>query len=97
MYNNVQQAVKSNQSRIKVGSVYTTNKPLQSSFGSVLRPPFLGGFGPHLSFIIMFPPAQTNCTKDENKPELDSIKLYNRWKKATMDYIFQFKLKFVLL
>lgn len=41
MYNNVRQAVKSNQSRIKVGSVYTTNKPLQSSFGSVLRPPFL--------------------------------------------------------
>lgn len=67
MYNNVQQAVKSNQSRIKVRSVYTTNKPLQSSFGSVLRPPFLGGFGPHLSLITMFPPAQTNYTKDENQ------------------------------
>lgn len=93
MYNNVQQAVKSDQSRICLHHKQTSAEFI----GSVLRPPFVCGLGPHLSLITMFPPAQTNCTKDENKPEMDSIKLYNRWKKATMDYIFQFMLKFVLL
>ena len=55
--------------------VLTTNETLQSSFGSVPRPPLQGGlgtlvwsaFGAHLSAIAAFTPAQTNRTKGENE------------------------------